>query len=707
MIHIPALREKLPRLIALLLCMAMLMGCGAAPTPAPSETTAGPTAATEPLPTAPANGDPDNVTCLGSYTASEAELQEAGDDVVAVITVTRTEIVEVPSSGEGDTEASEPTYDTIEIVEEHTLTNRQLQVFYWMEVAAYQQAGHEIGPDLSQGLDTQICPIDDTVNSWQQYFLREALDTWSMSQALILHSTYVPRELEEAYQPDPKLHAEHFVDIPASEVYYGNQTKYKPNAMHQAYLDDLPTLLTQLAQEKGFADAEAFAMATAHVSADELVAAIAAYNLGYIHFTELTYDITATEEAVESYFAEHEDSYAQQGITRDSGKYVDMRHLLMLPENATVAEDGTVTASEDDWSRVYWNAQNKLSKINNTYPYDEGVFANAAANQSADAGSAMKGGLYEDLLPGQMPAELDAWLFDPARRPDDTAIIRTACGMHLVYYVSGTDIWYKAAEQDLLAQLYNEKIDAIRELYPAQIDHSAIRIAQAQSPVLTAEELLYSDIAHERFPSAPLYLQRDYPTTNYGAYSIMTHGCGITTLAMLATYMADTELTPPTLCARYGRYNSLKGSDPTLFIHTPPQMGFYLKEQIHSSSQAFAALEEGYIVVCLQHRGMWTNGGHFLLLEKINENGMIQIRDSNILNYSKLDGHKLDEFDWSTIPPKAVSYWIFYPKQITHPQCVRCSETGGDAAPDILLSSDYLCSKCATAQLRRDTYLEQ
>ena len=31
------------------------------------------------------------------------------------------------------------------------------------------------------------------------------------------------------------------------------------------------------------------------------------------------------------------------GITRDSGKYVDMRHILTHPRNATVAEDGTVT----------------------------------------------------------------------------------------------------------------------------------------------------------------------------------------------------------------------------------------------------------------------------------------------------------------------------------------------------------------------------
>ena len=612
--------------------------------------------------------------------------------------------IPVETTSPDEDQPSEPVYETVTVTEEIPLTNRQLQTFYWLEVASYRQASHEIVPDFSKSLDTQICPIDDTVGSWQQYFLREALHTWAISRALTLQSQSVPLGFEEAYLPNAEKHAEYFVDVPVLDtVYYGSRTYYRPNALHQAYLDNLPALLNNLAAFYGYANSEELAQATAGVSAEDLIAAADLYNRGYMYFTELTYHITPTPEEVEAYYLEHEAEYVEAGITRDSGKYVDMRHILTLPKNATVADDGTVTAEDYDWTQSYWAAQNKLSKIRDTYPRGESVFANYAANESLDVGSAANGGLYENLLPGQLPEELDVWLFDSARKAGDTALIQSPCGMHIVYYCGDTEIWYETAKNDLSAYLYRQFAESLLEQYPVEINYDAIRLGQAADPLLSNDALLYSDIAHQRFTEAPLYLQQDYPNTRYGAYSIVTHGCGITTMAMLATYMTDTELTPPELCARYGRYCSEKGTDRTLYVHTPPEMGFYLKEQVFNPKQALQALEEGYIVVGLQHEGYWTRGGHFLLLEKMNENGTIQVRDSNIYNYAKLDGHKIDEFEWKTIPPASVSFWIFYPKQTTHGQCVRCSDA--EHAPDVLFNTEYLCGKCNTALLRRDAYL--
>ena len=54
--------------------------------------------------------------------------------------------------------------------------------------------------------------------------------------------------------------------------------------------------------------------------------------------TALSYYIAPTEEEVESYFTEHESDYAEAGITRSSGKLVDIRHILLIPQ---VPEDGT------------------------------------------------------------------------------------------------------------------------------------------------------------------------------------------------------------------------------------------------------------------------------------------------------------------------------------------------------------------------------
>ena len=222
---------------------------------------------------------------------------------------------------------------------------------------------------------------------------------------------------------------------------------------------------------------------------------------------------------------------------------------------------------------------------------------------------------------------------------------------------------------------------------------------------MTASDLLYPDVGHQRYPEAQLYLQQDYPTTMYGAYRIVTHGCGITTMAMLATYMSDTELTPPEMCRRYGGYCYDHGTDGSLFVVAPAQMGFYLKKKTFEWREARDAMREGYVVVCVQTKGYWTRGGHYLLLEKMFDDDVIQVRDSNIYNYGKLEGHKTDRFDFSTVVPSGTAYWIFEKKIVTIPACARCGGTE-EGAPGALLTEDYLCEKCAAALARRGTYLE-
>ena len=78
--------------------------------------------------TIPADGDPGDVTCKGTYTG------EMSDSVVA-------------TSGSME------------------LTGEELQVWYWAEVSQYRQENHETAPDFDLPLDTQVCGIDSSVNS--------------------------------------------------------------------------------------------------------------------------------------------------------------------------------------------------------------------------------------------------------------------------------------------------------------------------------------------------------------------------------------------------------------------------------------------------------------------------------------------------------------------------------------------------------------
>ena len=626
--------------------------------------------------TVPADGNPDDVTCKGSYTG------EGAPDAVAAV------------------------------VDGSLLSNELLQAYYWAEAAQYRQEGHEAMPDFDRPLDTQPCEIDDSVNSWQQYFLKRALNTWHTAQALTLQGYAQGVEPEEAYQPNLSNHAKYMTDMPAMAYHYSrNLESYQPNTLHQAYLDQLPQLLEQLAQEKGYADGAELAQKAFGTSAEALRSAAEMYNRGYMYFTELSY---GAADALKE----------EETASGTSGEVlVDIRHILMVPddlvqedttpswqktdtepvilEQVQVARDGTVSCSEEAWEAGLVKAEALLKKWRNEWNHNEGTFAQLARYHSDDPGTVTTGGAYRNIRKGQLTEVLDQWCFDPVRQPGDTAIVRSTYGYHILYFsASRTLDQVQTAEARM-----NETLEAIgtaaREAYPMTVNYGSIFLTEAEA-VVSFHDLLYPDVAHERYPEAPLYLQQDYPKTMYGGYEIRTNGCGITTMSMLATYMTDEQYTPPEMCARYGNYSFSNGTDGRIFQLESPVLGFYCKEKTYDPRVAKQALEDGYPVVSLQHKGYWTRGGHYLLVEKMHEDGTVQVRDSNIFNYSKLEGHDVDSFKWSLIPANGSAFWIFEKKVTAIPLCTRCGDPEG--VMESLLLQPYTCEKCAAAQLRRDAY---
>ena len=191
----------------------------------------------------------------------------------------------------------------------------------------------------------------------------------------------------------------------------------------------------------------------------------------------------------------------------------------------------------------------------------------------------------------------------------------------------------------------------------------------------------------------------------YGNYPLITYGCGITTLAMFASYMADEWLTPPELAARYGNYCYVNGTDTVLIMDSAPELGYFVHRRGFDWQVIRTDMEEGYEAMCLQHKGYFTRGGHYLLLRSLYEDGTISIRDSNIYNYGKLHPHADDHFSWGHVTPAAGMYWSFEPKITRIPACVRCGGETGLAAPEGLLLSDYTCGKCLDAMARTDAFL--
>ncbi len=656
--------------LALILLLSLLSGCGDTPAlknPASGkeETSAPETEPTTPA-TVPADGDPEDVTCKGSYTADSIN-----DTVIASFS-------------------------------DKKLTNAALQVFYQLEVNNWrQETRRDAVPDWNKPLDTQPCPIDDSVNSWQQYFLKRALTTWHTVQAMEIHAERMGIPTEEAYQPNLDNHAEYLTGMPATRWLYGYNKSYSPNEVHQAYLDGIPDMLQQLAGDRGFGSASALAEAMG-TTRSVLEEAVRLYNFGYMYFTTLGYDLEPEQGHVESLAG-----------TKDGGKYVSIRHILFQPtegvEGTPLEATEDVPAEEPKWAACRESAENLLvhyqkelkdNSYNALKTTEEAIFAELANEFSQDAGTRNDGGSYRDIRQGQLIDALDSWCFDPARQYGDVTTIQTELGYHVLFFCSSRDIWYAEAEDKATVSLQKDLIKEIRQYYPMEVTYGDILLAEA-ADTLSGSDVLYPDIGHERFPVVPLYLQQDYPTTKYGAFKITSHGCGITTLAMLASYMADDDMMPPRMCEAYPNYVYKTGTDGRLFVTAPAEMGFYLRQQTYDWRDAYAALEEGYIVVVVQQKGFWTRGGHYLVLEKLNEDGRIQVRDSNIYNYGRLHDHQIDSFEWSTVTPKGMSYWIFEDKVVTIPACSRCGQEGSS----LVLTDDYICEKCSPALIRRNTFL--
>ena len=620
--------------------LAVLLLCGCAPAGSNADNSAEST-----LPSAgatvPADGNPEDVTCKGTYTRE-------GDPAAVIAQI-------------GDTK----------------LTNEALAVWYWAAAAQYQASGKTPAPDFDAPLDSQPCEADNSVGSWQQYFLRQALNAWHTAAALNQQSLEVPLNLEPEYQPDPEKYATYMDGMPATKFLYGYNRFYSPNTMHQAYLDSLPDTLKALAGEKGFGDTAAMTQDAFGTTQAALTDMAQLLNRSYMYFTALTYDLSQPEVA-----------YTE---STDGDYLVNIKHILLKTDGKTAEE--TLAAFRKE-------AKTRLQPLTQTEQKSEAAFKDLAHLYSQDEASALDGGSYNRVKKGELPAELDAWCFDPARQSGDITAITDDDGVHILYFSGRLEEAEVAAADESLAAQEADLLEQARTAYPVKFAYDQIALPEGKTAISTSD-LLYPDIAHERFPEIPLYLQQDYPGVMFGGFLLRTNGCGITTMAMVASYLSDELLTPPEMCRRYGGYSHRNGTDGMIFVKEPPVMDFYLVEKTYEPAKAWEGLENHHLVVSIQHKGYWTRGGHYIALQEITEDGNVRVRDSNIYNYVRVPAHVNDEHTWASITSAGSGYWIFDYKITRIPGCARC----GDQSESSLVGENFYCRKCAPAVMRRNAYL--
>lgn len=365
--------------------------------------------------TVPADGNPDDVTCKGSYTVSDEEAKAANGDIVATA---------------GDS----------------TLTNGQLQILYWRSVqnfyAQYGTYAQYFGLDHTQSMDTQVCGVADGL-TWEQYFLQDALNNWTIFEA-------VARQAREA------------------GFRMSDENREQMNTMEDGLLET--------ATNNGFEDTAAMIERnfSAGATLEDYKSFWEMYFLSSDYYNEITGSFAPTAEEIAEYFNTHEAEYADNGLDKTTSS-VDVRHILILPEGATVETVTTEEFSDEAWAAGEQKAQEILDQWLSG-DKTEDSFATLANENSADTGSNTNGGLYSGVTEGKMVEAFNDWCFDADRKVGDYGIVKTQYGYHIMYFCGSHLLWESQAESDLLAQMSNDFINNAVEAADVKIDYSAIKL---------------------------------------------------------------------------------------------------------------------------------------------------------------------------------------------------------------------------------------
>lgn len=365
--------------------------------------------------TIPADGNPDDVTCKGSYTVSDEEVKAANGEAVATA---------------GDS----------------TLTNGQLQILYWRSVqnfyAQYGTYAQYFGLDHTQSMDTQVCGVADGL-TWEQYFLQDALNNWTIFEAVAQQAR------EAGFQ-------------------MSDENREQMNTMEEGLLET--------ATNNGFTDITAMIARNfgAGATLEDYKSFWEMYFLSSDYYNEITGSFAPTAEEIAEYFNTHEAEYADNGLDKTT-RSVDVRHILILPEGATIETVTTEEFSDEAWAAGEQKAQEILDQWLSGDKTEDG-FATLANENSADTGSNTNGGLYSGVTEGQMVEAFNDWCFDSSRQVGDYGIVKTQYGYHIMYFCGSQLLWESQAESDLLAQLSNDFINNAVEAADVKIDYSAIKL---------------------------------------------------------------------------------------------------------------------------------------------------------------------------------------------------------------------------------------
>lgn len=328
------------------------------------------------------------------------------------------------------------------------LTNGVLQVYYWANVRDYKtnnnyQALYD-GLDFSKPLDEQFYS-DVQGKTWQHYFLDVALDNWHAYQSMALMAQASGMKLDETLQQDLNNMRQSLAQAAANEGF---------NTIDEMLQSDMGPGCTY----------------------DDYVAYTMAYYWGYMYFNEKTTEAreNITDQMIEDYFKAHEESLKASSVTKDSGYFYDVRHILIEVEGGKKGSDGKMTYTDEEWETCRKEAQKVLDEWLDGDATDA-TFAEAANKYSKDAGSNANGGLYADVTKDtNFVKEFKDWYLEKDRKKGDYGLVKTEYGYHIMYLSDMEEQWVTISREAIMVEESEKIAEAAKTKYPMDVEYKKI-----------------------------------------------------------------------------------------------------------------------------------------------------------------------------------------------------------------------------------------
>lgn len=325
---------------------------------------------------------------------------------------------------------------------EDQLTNEQLQLFYWMQIYNY---GYYYDCNFNKPLNEQIMD-EKTGKTWQQYFLEMALINWQQYQAL--------EQLAE-------------------------KEGYKLPEEYQKVLDELSETAEKNAKDGGYESVAAMLEKDfgSGVGFDSYQRFFDLFYISNLYFSDMVENLEVTDAELEAYYEENKATFKTNWgvtVTKETGKLVDVRHVLIQPTGSTKDDKGNTVYTDADWEACRQKAQ-KLYDEWLAGDADENSFGDLAYKNSAD-GNKTEGGLYTDISKGVMVKEFEDWCFDESRKYGDHGMVKTEFGYHIMYFVDAEEGWVRMCRNGILSDKADTLLADLMEQNPADIDYKAIVI---------------------------------------------------------------------------------------------------------------------------------------------------------------------------------------------------------------------------------------